>query len=328
MEPHRQRPAQMALWQFAMGSFCPETATPHAQRKEKALQQKLKDMKLKLLGLTIFEIERDSADSSASPRYSPRAEAAKSPSSTPTTSIPMRPFAELHQSAEVLPRTRRGTIDVDASLSLFGIKDPKALWQQRFKSGTAGAALKCILGAQRQRPGQSAQDEVSPDLYTYPAEDLPLAPQTGKLDLAACFVMFDIREPAVLWKKRFRPNTAGGRIKMCMRASGFAPYTAADTSQPTGLPGAEKPAPSPQIELSPALVPSEESLVALRRNAQGNIDIQASLHALGIADPKMLWRKRVDPGSAEHALKKEIARALGRRETVPGITRQDIGLSN
>jgi hypothetical protein len=318
----------MAVWQFAMGSFFPETATPHAQRKEKALQQKLKDMKLKLLGLTIFEIERDSADSSASPRYSPRAEAAKSPSSTPTTSIPMRPFAELHQSAEVLPRTRRGTIDVDASLSLFGIKDPKALWQQRFKSGTAGAALKCILGAQRQRPGQSAQDEVSPDLYTYPAEDLPLVPETGKLDLAACFVMFDIREPAVLWKKRFRPNTAGGRIKMCMRASGFAPYTAADTSQPTGLPGAEKPAPSPQIELSPALVPSEESLVALRRNAQGNIDIQASLHALGIADPKMLWRKRVDPGSAEHALKKEIARALGRRETVPGITRQDIGLSN
>ena len=285
-------------------------------------------MKLKLLGLTIFEIERDSADSSASPRYSSRAEAAKSPSSTPTTSIPMRPFAELHQSAGVLPRTRRGTIDVDASLSSFGIKDPKALWQQRFKSGTAGAALKCILGAQRQRPGQSSQDEVSPDLYTYPAEDLPLVPETGKVDLAACFVMFDIREPAVLWGKRFRPNTAGGRIKMCMRASGFAPYAAADTSQPTGLTGAEKPAPSPQIELSPALVPNEESLFALRRNAQGNIDIQASLHALGIADPKMLWRKRVDPGSAEHALKKEIARALGKRETVPGITRQDIGLSN
>jgi hypothetical protein len=60
MEPHRQRPAQMAVWQFAMGSFCPETATPHAQRKEKAFQQKLKDMKLKLLGLTVFEIERDS----------------------------------------------------------------------------------------------------------------------------------------------------------------------------------------------------------------------------------------------------------------------------
>ena len=228
----------------------------------------------------------------------------------------------------MLPRTRRGTIDVDASLSLFGIKDPNVLWQQRFKSGTAGVALKCILGAQGQRPGQSAQDEVSPDLYTYPAEDLPLVSETGKLDLAACFVMFDIREPAALWKKRFGPNTAGGRIKMCMRASGFAPYAAADTSQPTGLTGAEKPASSPQIELSPALVPSEESLVALRRNAQGKIDIQASLHALGIADPKMLWRKRVDPGSAEHALKKEIARALAKRETVPGITRQDIGLSN
>jgi riboflavin synthase len=42
----------------------------------------------------------------------------------------------------------------------------------------------------------------------------------------------------------------------------------------------------------------------------------------------MLWRKRVDPGSAEHTLKKEIARVLAKRETVPGITRQDIGLSN
>jgi hypothetical protein len=318
----------MAVWQLATASFCPETATPHAQRKEKALQQKLNDMKLKLLGLTIFEIEWDSADSSDSARYSPRAEAAEFPSSTPTISIPMRPFAELHQSAEMLPRTRRGTIDVDASLSSFGIKDPKALWQQRFKSGTAGAALKCILGAQGQRPGQSAQDEVSLDLYTYPAEDLPLVPETGKLDLAACFVMFDIREPAVLWRKRFRPNTAGGRIKMCMRASGFAPYAAAYTTQPTGLPGAEESDLSPKGELSSASVPSGESLIALRRNAQGNIDIQASLHALNIADPKMLWRKRVDPGSAEHALKKEIARALGKRETVPGITRQDIGLSN
>src|ERR1039458_5612997 len=112
MESHRQRPAQLAVWQLATGSFCPETATPHAQRKDKALQQKLNDMKLKLLGLTIFEIERDTADSSASPRYSPQAEAAKSASLPPTTSITMRPFTELHQSAEILPRTRRGTIDV------------------------------------------------------------------------------------------------------------------------------------------------------------------------------------------------------------------------
>src|ERR1035441_5134635 len=117
MEPHLQRPAQMAVWQFATASFCPETTTPHAQRKEKVLQQKLNDMKLKLLGLTIFEIERDSADSPASARYSPRAVAAESPLSPPTTSITMRPFAELHQSAEKLPRTRRGTIDVEASLS-------------------------------------------------------------------------------------------------------------------------------------------------------------------------------------------------------------------
>ena len=137
-----------------------------------------------------------------------------------------------------------------------------------------------------------------------------------------------VQEPSVLWEKRFRPNSAGGRIKMFLRASGFTPVAAADSSLPTAPPGAENPEPSPKIELSPASAPSEESIVAVRRNAHGNIDIQASLHALGIADPKMLWRKRVDPGSAEHTLKKEIARVLAKRETVPGITRQDIGLSN
>jgi hypothetical protein len=240
----------------------------------------------------------------------------------------MQPSGELHQSAEMLPRTRRGTIDVEASLQLLGISDPNVLWRQRFKPGTAGTVLKCILGAQGQRRGQSALDQVSPDLYTYPAEDLPLVAGTGKLDLAACLAMFDIQEPSVLWEKRFRPNSAGGRIKMFLRASGFTPHATAGNSHPTGLPVAEKPEPSPKIELSPASVPSEEGIVAVRRNAHGNVDIQASLHALGISDPKMLWRQRVDPGSAEHTLKKEIARVLAKRETVPGITRQDIGLSN
>ena len=285
-------------------------------------------MKLKLLGLTIFEIERDSADSPASPRFSSYEAPGKSPSSVPTTSKPMRQFAELHQSAEILPRTRRGIIDVEASLQLLGITDPNVLWRQRFKPGTAGTVLKCILGARGQRSGQPARDQVSPDLYTYPAEDLPLVAGTGKLDLAACLSMFDIEEPSVLWEKRFRPNSAGGRIKMFLRASGFTPHAAAGNSHPTGLPVAENAEPSPKIELSPASVPSEESTVAVRRNAHGNIDIQASLHALGISDPKMLWRQRVDPGSAEHTLKKEIARVLAKRETVPGITRQDIGLSN
>ena len=285
-------------------------------------------MKLKLLGLTIFEIERDSTDFSEAPGYSPREAPAKPPSSTPTTLTPMRPFVELHQSAEMLPRTRRGAIDVEASLQLLGITDPNVLWRERFKPGTAGTVLKCILGGQGQRPRQTALDQVSPDLYTYPVEDLPLVPGTRRLDLAACLAMFNIQEPSVLWERGFEPNSVGGRIKMCLRASGFTPHAGVVNSHPTGLSSAEKPEPSPQIDLSHALVPSAESLVAVRRDAHGNIDLQASLHALGIADPKMLWRQRVDPGSAEHALKKEIARVLGKRETVPGITRQDIGLSN
>src|ERR1035438_8328582 len=124
---------------------------------------RINNMKLKLFGLTIFEMERDSSGLSAAPRFS-----------TPATSTPLLSSAELHQSAEMLPRTRRGTIDVEASLQLLGITDPKVLWQQRFKPGTAGAALKCILGAKGRKPGQSPQDQVSPDLYEYPAEKLPL----------------------------------------------------------------------------------------------------------------------------------------------------------
>ena len=161
-KPHRQRHAQAAVWQFATTSSLSETATTHAQQREKTLQQRINNMKLKLLGLTIFEIERDSADSSASPRYSSREAPGKSPSSLSTTSKPTRQFAELHQSAEILPRTRRGIIDVEASLQLLGITDPNVLWRQRFKPGTAGTVLKCILGAQGQRPGQSALDQVSP----------------------------------------------------------------------------------------------------------------------------------------------------------------------
>jgi hypothetical protein len=284
-------------------------------------------MKLKLFGLTIFEMERDSSGFSAAPRFSTRAAFAEPPPSTPATSTPLRSSAELHQSAEMLPRTRRGTIDVEASLQLLGITDPKVLWQQRFKPGTAGAALKCILGAKGRKPGQSPQDQVSPDLYEYPAEKLPLLPGTRKLDFAACLAMFDIQDPSVLWKKRFGPNSAGGRIKMCLRASGFVPNSAGHNSSPTDPRNGETPQPL-QEDKSPANPDGKEvDRATLQKDAQGNIDIAASLQALGISDPRTLWKNRVEPGSARHALKKEIFRSLAKGKPVAGITRQDIGVS-
>ena len=285
-------------------------------------------MKLKLFGFSIIEIERDSSGFSAEPRFSTHAAFAEPPSSAPGTTTLPQSLSELHQSAEMLPRTRRGTIDVEASLQWLGISDPKVLWQQRFRPGTAGTVLKCILGSQGRKPKPSESDQVSDDLYTYPAEKLPLVAGTGKLDLGACLAMFDVRDPSILWKRRFRPNSAGGRIKMFLRASGFAPQATADDSQPSEMPGAEELEPSPKSKSPRALLPIQENLVAVKFDVHGHLDIPASLQALGIADPRMLWRKPVEPGSAEHTLKKEIARVLGKRATVPGITRQDIGLTD
>jgi hypothetical protein len=282
-------------------------------------------MKVKLLGLTVFEIERDSSEVTAPPRPSANTTPSKASARAQTTLVP-RPWAALHQPADILPRTERGKIDVQASLRLWGIAEPKVLWQQRFKPGTAGTALKCILGS-KGRPARPACDSVAPDLETYPAKDLPLVPGTGKLDLDACLATFGIRNPAVLWERRFGPYSAGGRIKMCLRACGFDPKSADAVWRATSPRAEEPPLPS-RVGAAPAQPAGEQSShLAGQEAPQGITDIQASLQELGIRDPKSLWQHPVEPGSAQHELKKAIARALARREPVPGISRRDIGLS-
>lgn len=284
-------------------------------------------MKVKLFGLTIFEIQQDGAAVAAATCYSPKLTIAEPPPATPVTPTPRRPWAELHQPDDILPRTRRGTIDGEASCRLLGITDPKILWQQRFKPGTVGTALKCILGAQGRKPAPSTLDQFSPDLYTCPPQALPLVSGTRKLDLVACLAKFDIGDPSVLWNQKFPPKSAGGLIKMFLRASGFDPNSG-NHDLPSVSHHHGEPPPRVPEKLQPAN-PVGQGIqhTAIKRDAQGNIDIQASLQALGISNPKMLWQTSVAPGSAEHALKKAIARALSRRETVPGITRQAIGLS-
>jgi hypothetical protein len=243
------------------------------------------------------------------------------------TPEPALPQIDLHQSANLLPRTPRGTLDTEAGLRLFGLSDPSILWRQKFKVGTAGAALKRTLGAQGRKPKHSPIDQAQMDLDTYPASELPLLPGTRKLDLVASLALFNIQDPAVLWTKRFRPTSAGGRLKMCLRASGFALNTADANSSATRVQCVENPAPPPEKGLLNTVVAKETNSELIRRNADGQIDIQASMHALGINDARSLWRNPVEPGSVQHTLKKEIARVLARREIVPGINRADIGLT-
>ena len=284
-------------------------------------------MKLKLFGLTIFEIERDSSALSGSRQSFPDKPSPDVRPAVETTSAPRRPLPELQQSAAVLPRNHKGTIDVEASLRLLNIEDPKVLWKHRYKPGTAGTALKRVLGAQGLKPGHTGSGQQPPDLYNYPAADLPLVAETGKLDLQACLAMFDIPDPSVLWKKRFRPDSAGGRIKMCLRASGFAPDLAKHDLPPVSLQDRELPLASPEEKAQTQSICEETNHAAVKRDAKGNIDVQASLKGLEISDPTSLWRTPVQPGSAQHVLKKAIARALTRREHVPGITRADVGLT-
>jgi hypothetical protein len=284
-------------------------------------------MKIKLLGLTIFEIQKDPRERNA-PRHHPaNAISAKPSARAKPPSGPPRPWAALDEPADTLPRTKKGRIDVGTSLRLCGITDLTAFWRQKFGRGTAGAALKCILGSMGRKPVPPACDSILPDLETYPAKDLPLLPGTGKLNLEACLALFGIRDPAVLWKRRFKPYSAGGRIKMCLRACGFDPNSPEADWRATG-PRAEEPPPPSQVEAAPAQPSGEQTNpAAAPRAPQGTIDIQAALAALGITEPKSLWQNPVEPGSAQHELKKAIARTLARREPVPGITRLDIGLT-
>lgn len=290
---------------------------------EKHAQQKF-IMKIKILGVTLLEIECGIM-LAKTPPADVRGQMA-------ALAQPERvlALADLHRPSSVLPRSSRGTIDVDASLRALGITDTEQLWLQHFRKGTAGAALKCILGGKGQGPKCESLETTCPELHTYPAEKLPVNAE-GKLDVDACLALFAIKDPTVLWQERFRPGSAGGRIKMRLRATGFVPHS----TKPSQLTSHSQDIAASCSSLSEEPPEKEESgPVAdldlkgfIRQTTDGEIDIQGSLAALAIHDPKSLWQKPASPGSAEHVLKKEIARRLARREPVAGITRTDVGLT-
>ena len=274
-------------------------------------------MRIRLLGVTIFEIELDRPAT----HKPPAAETPQLLSTATRSTEATRPLTDLNAPADLLPRTPRGTVDIDAGLRLFGLADGALLWQRRFESGTAGSALKRALGSQGRMPTSPPLDPTKPDLRTFPAADLLRIPGTNRLDIAASLALFGVEDPAVLWTQRFRPDSAGGRLKMLLGQRRNVQGAGVGAKRPNQRqPGREDPLPG-----LPS--PRSEDLLGLRRDEHGQIDIPASLSALGIADPKSLWTGEVQAGSAAHVLKKEIARALVRGKTVPGITLNDIGLS-
>jgi hypothetical protein len=284
-------------------------------------------MKIKLLGLTVFEIQRDPSAVPTSRLPKANAMPPQRPPRAPTPLSHPLPWTVLHQPAAILPRTKRGKIDVEACLLLLGSSDTSMLWKHRFKTGTAGAALKCILGARGQKPAPRAPEGEAPNLETYPAKDLPLLPGTEQLDIEACLARFDIRDPAILWQRRFKPHSAGGRIKMFLRRRGFDPDSPEADLRKTKPRAEEPPSALPGDTTVTQTAPEETDPADGQPTLHGTADIPTALKALGITDPRALWQRPVEPGSAEHELKKAIARALAKREPVPGISRLDVGLS-
>ena len=231
-------------------------------------------MKIRILGLTVFELQRDPPATPPGKPSGTRAALAKPRCpATAVVSPPLRPLADLHAAAEFLPRTSRGTLDVNATLRLFGLKDASVLWQQKYPSGSAGAALKRALGALGRKPA--------------------LPPRRIRKD----------------------PEGVGSAAKQ-------PPALAATCTPPA------KPRAVPTQSGKDASAGDKLQAPLLARDADGRIDIAASLQMLGLVTPISLWSGKIQPGSLEHELKKEIGRLLARGETVHGITRADIGLAN
>ncbi|HEY5480883.1 MAG TPA: hypothetical protein VIL39_05335 [Verrucomicrobiae bacterium] len=205
-------------------------------------------MKIKILGLALFEIQRDLPTTFSGRPKAPPAKPVKS--RRPTVMVPttLLPLADLHKPADLLPRTARGTLDADAALRLFGLKDVAVLWQQKYPSGSAGAALKRVVGAIGRKPARRAirvrlgleglSPGASPDTERPPAPLRPPKPETnlpqpatkvsaaqdssalplprdasGRIDIAASLELLGLPDPKTLWNGKVQPGSPAHELK-------------------------------------------------------------------------------------------------------------------
>jgi len=132
-------------------------------------KRKKRNMKVKLFGLTLFEIERDPVANAAPPAPPPHPNATGAVAGAKAPSL----LSDLQAPVDILPRTARGNIDFDAALKMFSLGDGAILWDHRFSNRTAGSALKRYPGAKGRPPAFPPLDPNKMDLATYPARDLP-----------------------------------------------------------------------------------------------------------------------------------------------------------
>ena len=205
-------------------------------------------MKIRILGLTIFEIETNLSAMPPGPPPGLPAKSAKSRRPTAIVPAASRPLADLHKAADLLPRKARGTLDVEAGLRMFGVSNTAILWQQKYHSGSAGAAIKRALGAMGRKPilpanrlwpgpkgiasgaihqpgrqpaplnspkpetlGTPAANAASPARDTS-APSLP-SDARGRIDLAASLQVLGIIDPKALWNGKVQPGSPAHELK-------------------------------------------------------------------------------------------------------------------
>jgi hypothetical protein len=210
---------------------------------EQIVKQSKNIMKIKILGITVFEMEpSSSATSSGKP---PARSAAPSPMQwTRAVALPApRPLADLLRADDCLPRTRYGTLDVDAALHMFGIKDVAILWQRKYPSGSSGASIKRAIGSLGRKPAQPAERHRPKAKESAPSEGIgagglvqpvmatkresPLtdgatevlteredpASHHQYIDIAAALRDQGISDPKTLWRDKVRPGSLEHKLK-------------------------------------------------------------------------------------------------------------------
>ena len=215
---------------------------------EKIVKQSKNIMKIKILGITVFELEpSSSATSSGKP---PARSAAPSPTQrTRAVALPApRPLADLLRADDCLPRTRCGTLDVDAALQMFGIKDVAILWQRKYPSGSGGASIKRTLGSLGRKPVPPAEEHRLKTKESAPSEGIgagspvqpvmatkreslqtdgtaevlaeredPASPPASHhhqcVDIAAALRDQGISDPKTLWRDKVRPGSLEHKLK-------------------------------------------------------------------------------------------------------------------
>jgi hypothetical protein len=204
-------------------------------------------MKIKILGLTVFEIERDPRPRHPAPNRMRLVQSSGPEISVAPPSPATRALADLCKPEEILPRSPKGTIDVQASLREFGITDPAPLWSRKYPGGSAGASLKRVLGAKGLKPTGllptparrsgsgvgAAQDrerlvalsDLPPAQVPAPAgidrDSVPhnadarglVRDSAGRIDIQRSLKALDLADARLLWQEEVERGSAAHELK-------------------------------------------------------------------------------------------------------------------